>query len=280
MSSRSNNLSVIHHRSGRFVGSSGFGIVTYRLGGGHGPRWQDHFQLVIMHTGCVTVSVSGRRLSAKAGMGILLPPGHLEEFQFSSRRESRHSWCQLVPEDLPDSLRFPTGVCHRPAKCSARTLELMRCGLRGDPQISGFPADAHSTTALVLATMWAFAATLGSEIVAPNPTSRGSALHRFHVAVEALGPERATLERLARQAGVSRGHLIKLVREHLGLTPMEVVWKSRLTRAARLLKETGLSVAEVADQTGFANPYHFSRRFARQFGRPPRLWRITSLGRS
>jgi len=42
---------------------------------------------------------------------------------------------------------------------------------------------------------------------------------------------------------------------------MEKLWLIRLEEAARLLSQTGLGVAEVAYRTGFANPFHFSRRF-------------------
>jgi transcriptional regulator GlxA family with amidase domain len=62
------------------------------------------------------------------------------------------------------------------------------------------------------------------------------------------------------------------------MTPMEKVWLLRLQEAARLLGQTGLGIAEVAYLTGFANPYHFSRRFKAHFGMQPSLWRQTKWG--
>jgi len=266
-------ISEIHHRAERFSGTSGFGIVTYRKGGRHGPRWQPNYQLVVLHRGSVTLLVDGVSLAVKAGMGILLAPGHVEEFQFSRTVEARHSWCQVLPEDLPEGLKFPSFAFHRTAKCPHETMALIRLGLRMNPAA----VETRPASALVLAAMWAFVAALGRE-QEPTPDFNLTAMGKFHAAVESLGSREATLEHLARESGVSRGHLIKLVREHLGVTPMERVWRSRVTHAAKLLRETGLSVAEVAHQTGFANAYHFSRRFRQQFGQPPRAWRIGSWG--
>lgn len=269
-------ISDVHHVDGRFTKSSGFGIATYREGGRLGPRWQPHYQLVVMHRGSVTVRVDGASLSLKAGMGILLAPGHVEAFQFSRRVQACHSWCHIVPEDLPERLKFPATVFHRAAKCPPQVISLVRLGLQANRMEASTAAGNHTSCCLALAAIWAFVASLGEE--RSERSLNQTALAKFHSAVGSLGSRPISLTSLAGQCGVSAGHLTKLVREHLGTTPMEVVWRSRVTRAARALSETGLSVAEVADQTGFANAYHFSRRFRQQFGQSPRAWRIAAWG--
>ena len=274
MSENSKKISEIHHRIERFSGTSGFGIVTYRKGGRHGPRLQTNHQLMVVHRGGVIVKVDGVSMELPAGMAILLAPGHLEEFQFSRQVETRHSWCQLLPGDLPERMKFPALAVHQPAKCSKVGMTLMRLGLGASASTS----QPHATVALVIAAMWAFVADMGELLPEQSPGSRTPALGRFQIAVESLGAEHTTLHFLAGRAGVSRGHLIKLVHEHLGTTPMEVVWKTRVRNAAKLLGETGLSIAEVAYQTGFANAYHFSRRFKQQFGQAPRDWRNQNHG--
>jgi AraC-like DNA-binding protein len=280
MPRKGKKISENYRRSQRFVGSSGFGIVTYRLGGRLGPRWQELYQLVVMHRGGAKLSVDGTTYSLRAGMGILLAPGHWEEFHFSRQREARHSWCQVMPGDLPASLRFPQAAFYHPAKCSARTMELIRCGLRLDSPTAGGIAGTQPVIGLVIAAMWAFVAGMAPDFTLAAPSGNFSVMARFQAELEKLGSEKTTLQEMARRSGVSSGHLIKLVRSHLGSTPMEAVWKARVSHAARLLKETGLTVAEVADQTGFANPYHFSRRFSVQFGQSPRRWRKEQLGRA
>lgn len=76
-------------------------------------------------------------------------------------------------------------------------------------------------------------------------------------------------ERLAGLAGVSVRHLERLFRRHLGCTPGEHYRRLRLDRARKLLRQTGLSVLEVAVACGFASASHFSRAFRAEFGHPP-----------
>lgn len=268
------NISEVHHVAGCSTKTSGFGIATYREGGRLGPRWQPHYQLVVMHRGSVTVRVDGTSFSLKAGMGILLAPGHVEEFQFSRRVSARHSWCHIIPEDFPNKMMLSASAFHRIAKCPPRVMALIRVGVQKHGAAASTPAETQSISCLVLTTIWAFAASLGEERA--ERSLNQTALAKFHSAVESLGSRHITLASLARQCGVSEGHLIKLVREQIGTTPMEIVWRSRVQRAARLLSETGLSIAEVAEQTGFANAFHFSRRFRQQFEQSPRAWRIAA----
>ena len=54
----------------------------------------------------------------------------------------------------------------------------------------------------------------------------------------------------------------------LGCTPGELIATVRMREARRLLRE-GCRVSTVADRLGFANPFHFSRRFKRFYGVAP-----------
>jgi transcriptional regulator GlxA family with amidase domain len=49
----------------------------------------------------------------------------------------------------------------------------------------------------------------------------------------------------------------------------EFIVDIRLKRAAQLLKDSDLTVAEVSDRTGFANPKYFSVCFKRRWNLSP-----------
>jgi len=81
---------------------------------------------------------------------------------------------------------------------------------------------------------------------------------------------------------VSREHLTRLFLKHIGFAPQEFMLWQRLYRAGHLIKETGLSVKEVAARTGFATPAAFVRAFKRVHGITPGRFRIEgtlTLGR-
>jgi len=77
----------------------------------------------------------------------------------------------------------------------------------------------------------------------------------------------------ARAAGITPQHLIRLFREHYHITPGRYLWQMRVERGAGLLTATGLTVAEIADRSGFKNPFHFSRLLRQMQGHSPRAMR-------
>ena len=74
---------------------------------------------------------------------------------------------------------------------------------------------------------------------------------------------------LARSAGISLRQLERLFRRHIGRSIHEHYRALRLERARLLLRESSLSILDVAVATGFASASQFSRAYRRAFGEPP-----------
>lgn len=85
-------------------------------------------------------------------------------------------------------------------------------------------------------------------------------------ALEAPLPRNA----LAAIAGVSVRQLERLFTQHLASSIGRHYLALRLDHARRLLRQTSLSVIEIALACGFANAAHFSRAYRARFGKPPR----------
>ena len=79
-----------------------------------------------------------------------------------------------------------------------------------------------------------------------------------------------TVEQLAKEIGTSVPQLYRKVKSITGLGPNECIRDLRLKRAAQLIKESGLTIAEISYKVGFGNPKYFSRCFSQQFGCSPR----------
>ncbi len=81
-----------------------------------------------------------------------------------------------------------------------------------------------------------------------------------------------TLNDLAAEAGLSLFHFIRAFHRRPGLTPHEYVVNVRIKHARQLLA-SGLPVARVAFQTGFADQSHLTRRFRASVGVTPGRYR-------
>jgi len=78
-----------------------------------------------------------------------------------------------------------------------------------------------------------------------------------------------TVIELAAAAKMSPRRLTTLCREIFGAAPARYLLQLKLRRAEEMLRYRGQLVKEVSDALGFANPYHFSRVYRRNFGYPP-----------
>ncbi|CAD5366280.1 Transcriptional regulator, AraC family [Rubrivivax sp. A210] len=88
-----------------------------------------------------------------------------------------------------------------------------------------------------------------------------------------LGDAALSVQRLAQQSGVSADHLAQLFRRNAGEPLVAHINRLRMERAARLLRETGLSGKEVAWACGFGGHSYFIRVFRRHHGLAPHEWR-------
>lgn len=92
-----------------------------------------------------------------------------------------------------------------------------------------------------------------------------------HPAISSLDPTRSIAE-IADQVGLSEGHFRRIIKQHYGFSPKELLDKKRLTVAKTRLCEP-LTISEVAEMTGFISLSAFSRWFHRQTGMAPSAWR-------
>jgi AraC family transcriptional regulator len=81
--------------------------------------------------------------------------------------------------------------------------------------------------------------------------------------------EPLSISELAAQSGVSREHLARSFRQHLGLPIGEYVRRLRLDEACRRLVSTRDTLSRIALETGFADQSHLTRWCLRERGATP-----------
>jgi AraC-like DNA-binding protein len=84
--------------------------------------------------------------------------------------------------------------------------------------------------------------------------------------------EEVRLETLARLAGLSPYHLLRVFTQGVGLPPHAYLRQIRIAQARRLLRNNA-PVAQVALESGFADQSHLNRWFKRFFGITPAQYR-------
>lgn len=98
-------------------------------------------------------------------------------------------------------------------------------------------------------------------------------MHRLSARLDSAGDHRLTVAEMAATVGLSESWFATVFKQTTGQTPLQWQMGQRIGQAQKLLRETGLTVADVAAQIGFADQAHLTRVFRQVAGETPAAWR-------
>lgn len=85
--------------------------------------------------------------------------------------------------------------------------------------------------------------------------------------------EKLKVEDIAAAGGICRTKCWQIFRKYLGQTPNDYLDAFRLEKGMQLLKDTRLSISEIADRCGFSSASYFTKLFTCQKGCTPSVYR-------
>jgi signal transduction histidine kinase/DNA-binding response OmpR family regulator len=85
--------------------------------------------------------------------------------------------------------------------------------------------------------------------------------------------EDLSVEKLSEQLGISRVHLYRKIKKLTDMSVSEFVVSIKLKHSLELLRNSGLSISEIAYEVGFSSPSYFTKCFKNQFNRSPSAYR-------
>jgi len=89
-----------------------------------------------------------------------------------------------------------------------------------------------------------------------------------------------TIDGLARSVCLSKSHFLHLFSKQVGISPLVYLNRYRINQAMGMLKNSKMSISQIANQCGFFNITHFNRLFKRYVGKTPTEARSSSSGKS
>ena len=81
------------------------------------------------------------------------------------------------------------------------------------------------------------------------------------------------LENLAKEAGMSRTLFANKFKEIVGETPLHYITNWRILKAKQFLKESSVSISEVAEKVGYSSEAAFNRVFKKKVRKTPAVYR-------
>ncbi len=96
---------------------------------------------------------------------------------------------------------------------------------------------------------------------------------RLTARLDGAGDHRLTVAEMAATVGLSESWFATVFKQTTGQTPLQWQMGARIGQAQRLLRDTDLTVADVAAQIGFSDQAHLTRVFRQVAGETPAAWR-------
>jgi AraC family transcriptional regulator len=106
--------------------------------------------------------------------------------------------------------------------------------------------------------------------------TRPSWLRTAYELIQDAYRENYSIGQIAKDVGVHPTHLARAFRTFAGCTPGDLLRARRLGKAAELLLEPGVSLAEIALDCGFADHAQFTKAFRQIYGTTPGSYRRLS----
>jgi AraC-like DNA-binding protein len=167
-----------------------------------------------------------------------------------------------------DALRLQLGFDHKPVLSGCGDLSSLFQGFFDE--LSEPQACDHGGLSVMVSAMLAKVSGRRADIQTPVQST---------AVAQVTGQVRKELHRawsipeLTKISGLSQSQLFRRFRSETGSSPMEWLRQERMVLAGYLLRTTDLQVSQVAGQSGYQDPFHFSRDFKRLQGVSPRAYR-------
>lgn len=247
-------------------------VADYPPGSTFGPRDARFHEFVWLLHGSATWLCGDVRLPLRPGTLLLVRPGMRDSFRWDPRTPTRHAYVHFTLSGVDTSdWSLTRDLTGRSDPMGALCRYLLHLGTTCPPD---WAEHACETLRLLVLT---FARP-------PEPAEEPSTLPEPVVAMMSHVRDRwsdgtaapVPLAHLAEAARVSESTLCRTFRRQFGVGPVAALELLRLARAEPLLWQSNLPMQAIATQCGFADGYHFSRRFRAVYGLAPTAFRTTA----
>ncbi|MEU9347745.1 AraC family transcriptional regulator [Streptomyces sp. NPDC048278] len=245
-------------------------VADYPPGSVFGPRDAGSYEFVWLLRGSARWVCGDLSVPLKPGELLLVRPGMRDTFHWDTHRTTRHAYTHFRLRPAPADNGWPLvrDLTGRDDPMAALCRHLLALGATRPP---AWERHAEETLRLLVFTFAHGTGPGTGPQTLPEPLLAMMAAVRSRWSDGVARP--LALERLAEAAGVSPSTLSRVCRRYLGVSPVAGLELLRLARAEPLLWLSNLSLRAIALRCGFADAYHFSRRFRAVYGMSPTAFR-------
>lgn len=241
----------------------------------YGPHARNHYLFHYVISGKGTLFANEQVYEITAGHGFLVVPGQITTYRADEREPWEYTWIEFDGLRAQESLRL-AGISGKEPIFTPANQE---AGEKLCQQMLYIVNNGTAEPTHLIGHGFLFLSQL-VESSAHQRTQNVRRLRDFYIKealtfIEDNYHRDVSVEEIAAFCGLNRSYFGKVFRETMGESPQTFLLHYRMAKAAQLLKETRLSVGEIAQQVSYDNQLHFSRVFKNVHGISPREYRQT-----
>ncbi len=233
-----------------------------------GPGIRDHFLIHLVLSGKGTYKVDNQTYPLQAGDLFFVKPSQLNSYTADADDPWEYAWVgfngacanKLVAQ-LPFTDSNPIHRANAPDALFALLTQMY--------EARGLTAANESE---MIGYLYLFIAALMKETIHTEPRNTNSGSQYVLNAIKFIQfnySHDISIDDVSKNVGVSRSHLYRVFISNLGKSPIDYLTDYRIDEACNLLKNSNLSIAEIAISVGFFDQFYFSRVFKKAIGVPP-----------
>lgn len=244
------------------------GLQSCEPGYTWGPGVRDHYLIHYVAAGKGSYTVGGTVYELHAGDVFLAQPSQLITYTADSQEPWEYYWvgfngacANKLVRQLPFQDDAPIHHCQNAERVKKALFNIY---------LSRGPEARNE--ALMVGYLYLFIAELMQEAKALEPHTANSSSQYVISAIKYIQfnySHDISIDDIARAVGVSRSHLYRVFMSNVGQSPIDYLTSYRISEACFLLKNSQLSIAEIAVSVGFFDQFYFSRVFKKTKGVPP-----------
>ena len=233
-----------------------------------GPGVRDHYLIHFIVSGKGVFLVDGKKYHLSDGQAFLIKPSQLVQYTADENEPWEYYWVGFngtnagrIVHRLPFSEDTPYYKLKNPHRIRETLYNI-------------FLSRGHEAyhDSLMIGSLYIFLGELMREAKTSTPSKNNASSVYVIKAIKFIQfnySHDVSIDDIARSVGISRSHLYRVFINTAGCSPIDYLTEYRINEACYLLKNSSLSIAEVAASVGFFDQFYFSRVFRKAKGIPP-----------
>lgn len=222
-------------------------------------------EYVISGTG--VIYANGKKYTASAGDTYFLPP-NVDQYYYS---DSRDPWVKVffnmtgnLMHQLANEYSFGGTVVFK--NCDTKSLITEMVNIAQNRNYTPYEIQEKSLMQVQKIFMHIYHNTRNRENLPEE-------LHTLKDYIDSNITGSITLEMMAAKIFRSKNYVIRLFKQHLGVTPYDYFLDKKMELSKQLLSTTAMPIKQISNYLNFDTPRYFSQSFTKKYGITPAAYR-------